>query len=110
MRNYPWYKGWHDDFSEQGLVVLGVHTPETDEERNLENLRAKVAEEKMAYPVVADSETATWKAWANDIWPAVYLIDKRGNVRYWWYGELNWQGAEGEKIMRQRIEQLLKEE
>lgn len=73
-------------------------------------MRAKVAEEKFEYLVAADNDAATWKAWANDIWPAVYLIDKQGNVRYWWYGELNWQGAEGEKIMRQRIEQLLKEE
>jgi hypothetical protein len=63
----------------------------------------------MAYAIAVDNDWATWKAWGNDIWPAVYLIDKRGNVRYWWYGELNWDGAEGEKIMRQRIELLLAE-
>lgn len=90
--------------------MVGVHTPETEAERDIALLKAKVAEHEMPYLVAVDNETKTWNAWANNMWPSVYLVDKRGNVRYWWYGELNWQGAEGEKIMRQRIEQLLAEE
>jgi hypothetical protein len=50
-----------------------------------------------------------WDAWSNTIWPAVYLIDKQGFVRYWWYGELNWDAAEGEKYMRQKITELIAE-
>ena len=56
-----------------------------------------------------DNEKKNWNVWANWLWPSVYLIDKKGHVRYWWYGELNWKGAEGEKYMRERIEELLAE-
>ncbi|HTM52732.1 MAG TPA: hypothetical protein VL175_01815, partial [Pirellulales bacterium] len=54
-------------------------------------------------------ENENWRAWANSMWPSLYLVDKRGRVRYWWYGELNWQGAKGEAAMRKRIEDLLAE-
>ena len=59
--------------------------------------------------MVVDNERHNWTAWGNGVWPSVYLIDKRGYLRYWWYGELKWQGTDGEKIMRSRIEQLLAE-
>ena len=45
------------------------------------------------FPVLVDNDWSNWTAWGNGIWPSVYLIDKRGNLRYWWYGELNWQEA-----------------
>ena len=50
-----------------------------------------------------------WQAWYNGIWPSVYLIDRQGRVRYWWYGELDWQGAGNQKVARQQIELLLAE-
>jgi hypothetical protein len=59
--------------------------------------------------VAVDNESQTWKAWTNRVWPAVYLIDKQGYVREWWYGELNWQGTDGERFMRERIEELVAE-
>ena len=86
-----------------------MHTPETQSERSFDNLKSKVKESDLTYPVVMDQEGAIWNAWGNSMWPATYLIDKNGVVRYWWIGELNWDGAEGEKIMRQRIEELLAE-
>ncbi len=70
--------------------------------------RAKEAE--LEFPIVIDNEQRNWNAWGNSMWPSVYLIDKRGYVRFWWLGELNWEGAEGEKILRGRIEELLAEE
>lgn len=91
-------------------MIIGVHTPETEGEREIESVRKKVAENQFVFPVAVDNRGSNWSAWGNNWWPAVYLIDKHGGVRYWWYGELNWQGAEGEKIMRQRIEALLAEE
>ena len=109
VRNLPHYAGWHDRFAPQGLVVLGMHTPETAAERSLDNLRAKVDEYAIRYPVAMDREAGNWAAWANSMWPSVYLVDKRGRVRYWWYGEMNWQGTEGEKFMRQKITELLAE-
>lgn len=86
-----------------------MHTPEGEGERKLDSVRAKVKEAEFTFPVLVDNERQNWNAWGNGIWPSVYLIDKRGYLRYWWYGELNWQGTEGEKIMRQKIEELLAE-
>ena len=108
-QNRPWYRGWHEKYSDKGLTVLGIHTPETDDEKKLDTVREKVKEYDIPYPVAVDNEKKTWDAWTNSVWPSVYLIDKQGYIRYWWYGELNWRGAEGEKIMRDKIEQLIVE-
>jgi predicted transcriptional regulator len=93
----------------KGLTVIGVHTPETDEEKQIEKLRRKVKDNGMKYPVAVDGRGSTWRAWQNQYWPSVYLIDKKGNVRYRWDGELNWKEIKGEKIMRARIEELVAE-
>ena len=87
-----------------------MHTPETSRERDIENVKQAVAEAKFDFPVLVDNEERVWNDWGNSMWPAVYLIDKQGLIRYWWYGELNWQGRQGEQIMRRRIEELLAEE
>jgi thiol-disulfide isomerase/thioredoxin len=109
IHNLPHYAKWHDEMADRGLVVLGLHTPETQVERSIDNLQSKVDEYAIRYPVAMDHEAGNWKAWANSLWPSVYLVDKTGRVRYWWYGELNWQGAQGERFMRQKIEELLVE-
>jgi len=109
VHNLPHYAKWHAELAPRGLVVLGMHTPETQSERDLEALKVKVRDQAILYPVAMDHENRNWAAWANSMWPSVYLVDKRGRVRYWWYGELNWQGAAGEQFMRQKIEQLLAE-
>jgi thiol-disulfide isomerase/thioredoxin len=109
VHNLPHYTAWHERFSERGLVVVGLHTPETQAERVLSSLEEKVKEYAIAYPVAVDHENQNWAAWSNSMWPSVYLVDKRGRVRYWWYGEMNWQGTQGEKFMRQKIEELLAE-
>ncbi len=109
LNNLPHYARWHDELASQGLVVLGMHTPETKAEHDVAALRSKVDELAIRYPVAVDRDNQNWVAWANSMWPSVYLVDKRGRVRYWWYGEMNWQGTEGEKFMRERIEQLLAE-
>jgi hypothetical protein len=63
----------------------------------------------MKYPVVVDNAGKNWAAWDNRFWPCAYLIDKKGNVRYRWDGELNWKESKGEAIMRKKIEELLAE-
>lgn len=63
----------------------------------------------MKYPIAVDGSAKTWQAWGNRYWPSIYVIDRRGDVRYRWDGELNWKGIRGEKMMRQRIEELLAE-
>jgi len=86
-----------------------VHTPETEGEKNIEAVRKKVKENGIKYPVAVDSTGKTWAAWGNRYWPSIYLIDKKGNVRYRWDGELNWNKTKGEEIMRKNIEELLTE-
>lgn len=61
------------------------------------------------FPIAVDGQRKNWQAWGNNMWPSVYLIDKQGFVRHWWYGELNWEVGDGEKYMRERIEELLAE-
>jgi hypothetical protein len=63
----------------------------------------------MKYPIAVDGAAKTWNAWGNQFWPSIYLIDKKGYVRYRWDGELNWQKTKGEETMRKRIEELLAE-
>ena len=109
IHNQPAYKDWHERFSSKGAVVLGIHTPEGEGDRKLESIRKALHDQGLAYAVAVDNKKENWTAWANHMWPSVYLIDKEGYVRYWWYGEMNWQGVEGEKWMRSRIQQLLAE-
>ena len=90
--------------------MLGVHTPETQVEHQVGRVREKVKEASFRFPVVVDNEKQIWNTWGNSMWPSVYLIDKRGYIRYWWYGELNWQGGDGEKRMRSHLETLLAED
>ena len=108
-RNYPWYRGWEESFGDQDLVIVGVHTPETESEAKSENVRQQVTKAQFTFPVVIDTDKAIWNDWGNSMWPSVYLVDKQGCIRYWWYGELNWKGNKGEEIMRQKIQQLLRE-
>jgi peroxiredoxin len=109
IRNLPHYQDWYEKFSKSDVTIIGIQTPETEAERSLENLKRQVQERKIEYPVVFDAQSANWKAWGNDMWPSVYLIDKQGRVRNWWYGELNWKGATGEEFIRKRIDALVAE-
>ena len=111
IHNYPWYKEWEAKYEdEEDFVIIGIHTPETNAERDVDSVREKVKKAGFGFPVVVDNEKSNWNTWGNSMWPAVYLIDKQGRIRYWWYGELNWNGAGGQRIMGDRIQQLLREE
>jgi hypothetical protein len=90
-------------------MVIGVHTPETNEEKKIEKIRTKVKANGMKYPIAVDGSAKTWQAWGNRFWPSIYLIDRKGNVRYRWDGELNSRASKGEKIMRDKIKELLAE-
>jgi len=109
QHNFPALKAWQKRFSNNGVTIIGVHTPETPRERKIANVRRSVQENGLRYPVVFDKEGKIWKAWGNRWWPSTYLIDKQGFVRYRWDGEFNWNKAKGEAVMRKKIEQLLAE-
>ena len=110
IHNYPAYKAWTDSFAAKGVTILGIHTPETQGEREIEKVRVKVRENGLKFPILVDNERQNWKVWGNSMWPAVYLVDKRGYVRQTWFGELNWQGAKGQELMTQAIQGLLVED
>jgi thiol-disulfide isomerase/thioredoxin len=83
----PSLRGWDQQYRDQGLVIIGNHYPEFDHERSLENLKLAIANEQIRYPVAQDNDGATWDAYHNRYWPALYLIDKRGHIRYRQIGE-----------------------
>ena len=72
-------------------------------------MREDAKAQGLEFPIVVDDDLTNWNAWGNSMWPSVYLIDKQGYVRYWWYGELNWQGSDAHQIFKRRIQELLAE-
>ena len=86
-RTLPYLRRWADKYREQGLVVIGVHTPEFSFERNVDNVRQAAMEQAIGYPVAIDSEYAIWRAFGNQYWPAVYLVDAQGRIRHHQFGE-----------------------
>jgi thiol-disulfide isomerase/thioredoxin len=90
----PHVKDWQRRYGERGLVVIGVHSPELPQERELENVREYVREHAIQYPVAVDNGFATWKRYGNQAWPALYLIDKRGRVRFVHVGEGRYEETE----------------
>ncbi len=109
IRNYPHYRDWHERFAGDDFALIGIHSPETAAERDLSHVRKKAAEEKLAFPILLDGQSRNWDNFGNSMWPSVYVLDKEGYLRHFWPGELNWQGNEGEKFLRERIAALLKE-
>jgi len=87
IRTFPYLKDWHEKYADDGLVIVGVHTPEFEFEEILENVENAVREFGIEYPVVLDNERATWGAYKNQYWPAKYLIDREGYIRYSHFGE-----------------------
>lgn len=83
----PALKGWYSQYADKGLVIIGNHYPEFSYEANLDNLKQAVAKDGILYPVAVDNNGATWTAYKNEYWPTMYLIDKKGHIRYIHIGE-----------------------
>jgi len=109
IRTLPFYNDWLKQFPKSSFDIIGIHRPETKQERDIEKVKDKALEAGIEYPVGIDNKSLTWDSWTNNIWPGIYLIDKNGFIRYWWYGELNWQGTESEKFLQERITELINE-
>ena len=108
-RNLPIYDRWQQRYAAKGVLVIGIHTPETDAESKPANVAKKVKELGITYPVLVDSRRYNWNRWQQRIWPSIYLVDKQGRVKYVWEGELEYQGAGGEAKMTRLVETLLSE-
>ena len=87
LRSLPYVRGWAGKYKEQGLVVIGVHTPEFRFEKDIDNVRWAAKEMEVNYPIAVDSEYGIWSAYNNRYWPAEYLIDQYGRVRHTHFGE-----------------------
>jgi thiol-disulfide isomerase/thioredoxin len=94
LRTLPYVTRWHDRFSDRGLVVIGVHTPEFGFEKPTRNVRTAIARHGVTYPVAQDNQYATWNAFENEYWPAIYLIDRRGHVMLKHVGEGDYDDIE----------------
>ena len=103
QRTLPYVKDWAKKYEKDGLVVIGVHTPEYGYERIIDNVRDQVRKLGITYPVAIDNNYAIWRAFDNQYWPAHYLIDAKGQMRYSHFGEGRYEAQE------QMIKQLLEE-
>jgi len=103
LRTLPYVRGWAEKYKKQGLVVIGVHTPEFRFEKDVDNVRRAAKDMKVDFPIAIDSDYAIWRAFDNHYWPALYVIDGQGRIRHHQFGEGGYEKAE------RIIQQLLSE-
>ncbi|MFI5412812.1 MAG: redoxin domain-containing protein [Candidatus Micrarchaeales archaeon] len=94
IRSIPHLNAWYNEYGNDGLVIIGVSTPEFQFEHNLTNVQNAVKQFGIKYPVALDNNYGTWDAYGNEYWPADYVIDKNGNVRYYSFGEGDYNQTE----------------
>jgi thiol-disulfide isomerase/thioredoxin len=94
LRAIPYVRAWYEKYKDQGLVVIGAHTPEFAFEKNIDNVKKAVADLKIDFPVAIDNDYAIWRAFHNGYWPADYFIDGQGRIRDHAFGEGEYQGSE----------------
>jgi thiol-disulfide isomerase/thioredoxin len=102
IRTSPYVRAWHRDYAELGLVVVGVHAPEFEFGKRAENIDRGIRDHGLTYPIGLDNAFATWRAFANDAWPAKYLFDAQGRLVKRWVGEGRYDEIEAE-IRRQLV-------
>jgi thiol-disulfide isomerase/thioredoxin len=100
-RTVPYLRAWAQKYKDQGLVVIGVHTPEFGFEKDLDNVRRLAKEQNVDYPIAVDSDYGIWQAFDNKYWPALYFIDAQGHVRHHVFGEGEYQKSE--RIIQQLL-------
>ncbi|MBB4572788.1 cytochrome c biogenesis protein DipZ [Rhizobium lentis] len=103
IRTIPYTKAWAEKYADQGLVVIGVHAPEFAFEKKIDNVKSAISDFKIGYPVAVDNDYKIWRAFENSYWPAAYLIDAKGQIRYHHFGEGNYGRTE------KAIQDLLRE-
>jgi hypothetical protein len=94
VRTIPYRQDWYRKYKDKGLVLIGVHTPEFEFEKNPANVARAIRELGVEWPVVQDNDYAIWNSYGNQFWPAHYFIDAKGHVRYFHFGEGDYEGSE----------------
>jgi thiol-disulfide isomerase/thioredoxin len=100
-RTLPYVRAWADKYRDQGLIVVGVHTPEFSFEKDLDNVRRAASEQEVGYPIAIDSDYAVWRAFDNQYWPALYFVDAQGRIRQQQFGEGEYERSE--RLMQQLL-------
>jgi cytochrome c biogenesis protein CcdA/thiol-disulfide isomerase/thioredoxin len=103
LREVPYIQAWADKYKAQGLVVIGVHAPEFAFEKNLDNVHKAVSDLKIGFPVAVDNDYALWRAFGNNYWPALYVADAKGQIRYHHFGEGDYDSSE--RVIQQLLAQ-----
>ncbi len=101
LRTLPYLERWYETYRDEGLVLVGVHSPEFAFERDASNVASAVRRLGVRYPVALDPDFATWQAWGNQYWPATYFVDRAGHVRHAHFGEGDY--AESEHVIRELL-------
>jgi thiol-disulfide isomerase/thioredoxin len=101
LRTLPYVRAWADKYRDDGLVVIGAHTPEFPFEKDLDNIRWALKEMDVRYPIAVDSDYGVWRAFDNNYWPAVYIADANGRIRYHHFGEAAY--AEQERVIQRLL-------
>jgi hypothetical protein len=102
IRTAPYRRAWYEKYRAQGLIVIGVHTPEFPFEKDVDSIRAAIEERRIVYPVAVDSDYAIWSAFANNYWPALYIADAEGAIRFHHYGEEGYE--ESERVIQEFLD------
>jgi thiol-disulfide isomerase/thioredoxin len=103
IRTMPYLRDWWSKYEDDGLVIIGVHAPEFEFEKSAENVARAIEDFELTYPVMQDNDFATWRAYDNRYWPAKYLIDKNGQIRYTHFGEGKY--AETEEMIQKLLQE-----
>jgi thiol-disulfide isomerase/thioredoxin len=94
LRTLPYVRSWAEKYKDQGLIVIGVHSPEFSFEKDLDNVRRAAQAMRVNYPIAVDSDHAIWRALRNEYWPALYFIDAQGRIRHHHFGEGEYEPSE----------------
>jgi thiol-disulfide isomerase/thioredoxin len=108
VRTLPFITAWNEKYSDQGLLIIGIHSPEFEFEKDIENVKNAVTKYDIKYPVVLDNEKKTWKAFENNYWPRKYIADHEGYIRYDHIGEGGYDETEKiiQKLLRERVDSM----
>jgi thiol-disulfide isomerase/thioredoxin len=101
LRTLPYVRAWADKYKIEGLVVIQVHTPEFEFEKNLDNVRREIKELRVDFPIGVDNDYAIWRAFDNRYWPALYFVDTKGKLRHHYFGEGEY--AESERVIQRLL-------
>ncbi|TCL75724.1 cytochrome c biogenesis protein DipZ [Rhizobium sp. BK251] len=101
LRAIPYVKAWAEKYKDQGLVVIGVHSPEFAFEKNVDNVKKAISDLGITYPVAVDNNYAIWRAFENEYWPAHYFIDAQGRIRHHHFGEGDYD--QSERVIQQLL-------